>query len=93
MIYVRDIIEKFCGTLVCGNIDLECVHFCTDTRKICNGDIYVGIKGDTFNGNNFYKEAFDKGASVCILDMDTEIDDIDKVNFADNILTHIRIIY
>lgn len=80
MIYVRDIINLCDGELLCGNIDLECVHFCTDTRKINNGDIYVGIKGDTFNGNTFYKEALDKGASICILDNDTEIDDSYKSN-------------
>lgn len=74
MIYVRDIIDICSGELVCGNSDLECINFCTDTRKINKGDIYVGIKGDTFNGNTFYNEAFDKGASVCILDDDTELD-------------------
>ena len=74
MIYVRDIIEICNGNLVCGDLDLECVNFCKDTREINIGDIYVGIKGVTFNGNNFYRDAFDKGASVCILEMDTKID-------------------
>ena len=78
MIYVRDIIEICNGDLVCGDLDLECVNFCKDTREINVGDVYVGIKGDTFNGNNFYGEAFDKGASVCILDADTKIKDKKK---------------
>ena len=73
MIYVKDIIEICNGELVCGNLDLECVNFCKDTREIACGDVYVGIKGDTFNGNDFYRDAFDKGASVCIIDMDTKI--------------------
>ena len=73
MIYVRDIIEICNGELVCGNIDLECVNFCKDSREINSGDVYIGIKGDTFNGNDFYKEAFDNGASICILDNDTKI--------------------
>ena len=74
MLYVRDIIDICGGVLYCGNIDLECINFCKDTREIKDGDIYVGIKGESFNGNSFYKEAFDKGASICILDNDTEID-------------------
>lgn len=78
MIYVRDIIEICNGELVCGDLDLECVNFCKDTREINDGDVYVGIKGDTFNGNNFYGEAFDKVASVCILDADTKIRDKKK---------------
>ena len=74
MIYVRDIVDVCNGELFCGDINLECIHFCKDSREINNGDVYVGIKGETFNGNNFYKDAFDNGASVCILDNDTEID-------------------
>lgn len=74
MIYVKDIIDICNGELICGNLDLECVNFCTDTRKINKGDIYVGIKGDNFNGNTFYSDAIDKGASICILDNDTDID-------------------
>lgn len=75
MIYVHDIIDICNGELLCGDASLKCEHFCKDTREMNKGDIYVGIKGDTFNGNNFYKEAFNKGASICILDNDTEIDD------------------
>ena len=75
MIYVRDIIDVCNGELFCGDINLECIHFCKDSREINKGDVYVGIKGETFNGNNFYKDAFDNGASVCILDNDTDIDD------------------
>lgn len=75
MIYVKDIIEICNGELFCGDLDLECRHFCKDTREIKDGDIYVGIKGEKFNGNDFYKDAFDKGASICILDNDTEIDE------------------
>ena len=75
MIYIKDIINICDAKIVSNDLDLnmECIHFCTDTRKINPGDIYVGIKGDNFNGNLFYKDAFSKGASLCILDNDTEI--------------------
>ena len=81
MIYVRDIIEICNGELFCGNLDLECVNFCKDTREINFGDVYVGIKGETFNGNDFYHDAFDKGASICIIDMDTKIIGKNKYNW------------
>ena len=68
MIYVRDIINIGNGKLIKGNEELKCQHFCKDTRVLEKGDIYVGIKGETFNGNTFYKEAIKKGASACILD-------------------------
>ena len=77
MIYVRDIIEKFGGKLVCGNILLEIKNISKDTRTIKEGDIYIGIKGESFDGNIFYKDAFDKGAIACILD-NIDIDSIDE---------------
>ena len=77
MIYVRDIIENFDGKLVCGNIDLEIKYISKDTRTIKEGDIYIGIKGESFDGNIFYKDAFDKGAIACILD-NVDIDSIDE---------------
>lgn len=64
------------GTLIGKKVDIDLMNktFSKDTRTINNGDIYIGIKGENFNGNNFYKEAFEKGASICILDNDTDID-------------------
>ena len=68
MLYVNDIINKCNGKLLCGDIKLPLNNFSKDTRTINKGDVYIGIKGESFDGNNFYKDAFDKGASVCILD-------------------------
>ena len=75
MIFVKDIINQCNGKLLCGDINLECNNFSIDTRSINKGDIYVGIKGETFNGNLFYKDAISKGASICILDNDTVINE------------------
>ena len=68
MLYVRDIVRICNGKLVCGNGNTKCINFTNDTRSLNKGDVFVGIKGDVFNGNNFYKEAIKKGANVCILD-------------------------
>ena len=76
MIYVSDIIDKFNGRLLYGDINLVLDNFSHDTRTIRDGDIYVGIKGETFDGNLFYKDAFDKGAKACILD-NIDINDIE----------------
>ena len=74
MIYVSDIIDKCNGRLLCGDISLPLVNFSKDTRTINKGDVYIGIKGDAFDGNSFYLDAFDKGARVCILDNINEND-------------------
>ena len=75
MIYVKDLIEVCNGKLLCGDIYLPLNNFSKDTRLINKDDVYIGIKGESFDGNKFYKDALDKGASVCILDNIDEIDD------------------
>lgn len=40
----------------------------TDTRKIEPKGIFLALKGDNFNGNDFIEEALKKGVSLCILD-------------------------
>ena len=74
-IYVRDIIERCNGKLICGDKDLVIDNLCNDSRKVKEGDVYLGIRGEVFDGNTFYKDALDKGAKCCILD---NIDDIDN---------------
>lgn len=75
MIYVSDLIRVCNGELLCGNIDLSLNNFSKDTRLINKDDVYIGIKGESFDGNMFYRDAFDKGASVCILDNIDMVDD------------------
>lgn len=39
-----------------------------DTRKLSQDVIYIAIKGENFNGNDFVIEAVEKGANLCIVD-------------------------
>ena len=74
MIYVSDIINICNGELINGSDNIECINFTKDTRELNKGDVYVAIKGDVYDGNDFYKEAIKKGASVCILDNKSVLD-------------------
>lgn len=47
----------------------------TDTRKISKDCIFFALKGPHFNGNHFVQQALDKGASYCIADEDTGVND------------------
>lgn len=67
-IQVKDILEVCQGAeLVCGNPETVCTNFSKDTRTLNKGDVYVGIKGERFDGNTLYQEAIENGASICIL--------------------------
>lgn len=76
-ILVKDIIRECNGKIICGDLEEICENFSKDTRTIEQGDIYLGIKGEKFNGSMFYEDAFEKGAKGCIL-QDIKIDE-DKI--------------
>lgn len=65
---VRDIIKITDGELIIGNENLECKNFSKDTRIIEKEDVYIGIKGETFDGSLFWKQALEKGASAVIVE-------------------------
>lgn len=73
-IFVKDIINKCNGKLLIGNEDDVCINFEKDTRLIKKGDVFLGIKGEQFNGSSFYEKALDAGAKTCIL-QDVEVKD------------------
>ena len=66
-ITVKDILECTNGKLITGNESLVCKKFSKDTRTIKEGDIYIGIKGENFDGNVFWKKALDNGAMGVIV--------------------------
>lgn len=66
-IRVKDIIKVTKGKLITGNEELICEKFSKDTRTIQKGDIYIGIKGEKFDGSEFWKQALDSGAEAVII--------------------------
>lgn len=64
---VKEIIEVTKGKLIIGDLEAECGNFCRDTRIIKPGDTYIGIKGENFDGNTLWKEAFENEAATVIL--------------------------
>lgn len=64
---LREVIESINGEVLTYKKE-EFNSLCIDTRKISQDNIYLAIKGESFNGNNFVIEAFKKGASIAIVD-------------------------
>jgi UDP-N-acetylmuramoyl-tripeptide--D-alanyl-D-alanine ligase len=48
-----------------GRIIVERV--CTDSRKVEPGDLFIALKGDTFDGHNFVADVLAKGAAAAIV--------------------------
>ena len=64
---IEEILQATKGKLIQGNEEEEINEFCRDTRIIKEGDAYIGIKGENFDGNTLWKNAFENGASTVIL--------------------------
>lgn len=65
---LNEIVEITNGNLYGKN---QCQTFnsvSTDTRKVSEGDVFIAFKGEHFNGNKYVLDAFDSGASLCIVD-------------------------
>ena len=76
---IKDIIKCTRGILLTGNEEQECESFSRDTRVIKKGDTYFAIKGKTFDGNMFWKEAFENGADTVIINkIEISKQDIEK---------------
>lgn len=69
---VQKILEVTNGELLNGKKDSVCKNFSKDTRIIQKGDIYIGIKGEKFDGSLFWKEALENGAE-CVIVSDVTI--------------------
>lgn len=67
-LYVKDILEVTKGEIITGSLELKCENFSKDTRKIKENDVYIGIKGKSFDGNEFWEEALKKGAKCVIIE-------------------------
>ena len=53
------------GKLV-GSADTLCSRVHTDTRSVEQGDLFVAIQGDTFDGNTLLHQAAEKGAAAVL---------------------------
>lgn len=55
--------------------DIEISDIVYDSRKAVKDSIFVAIKGETVDGHDYIKGAYDKGSRVFIINHDLEIED------------------
>lgn len=61
-------IARYCGgILLQGTPSATGNGVSTDTRSLRDGEVFVALKGENFNGNEFVLEAQAKGASVVVV--------------------------
>jgi len=52
----------------------------TNSKEVEKGDIFIALKGDRFDGNQFAQEALDKGAHIAVVD-DKKLNTIKEKRF------------
>ena len=60
-----DFIDSVYPTFIESNYQL-----CTDSRALKPGDVFLCLKGDRFDGNQFAVQAIEQGARLVIVDSD-----------------------
>lgn len=64
----HEIVKAVNGEIIINNKCDKYNYVSTDTRKICENSIFVALKGENFNGNDYVIQASEKGANLCIID-------------------------
>lgn len=77
-ITVNKILEICNGKLISGDVNIEIEEYSKDTRTLNKGDMYLGIKGEKINGNDYIEKAFINGAIGCITDGEINVEILNK---------------
>ncbi|MFW6390004.1 MAG: UDP-N-acetylmuramoyl-tripeptide--D-alanyl-D-alanine ligase, partial [Halanaerobiales bacterium] len=70
---LKEITGAVNGNLLTGNPDKLINDISTDTRTMKEGDLFIALIGDNFDGHDFVKKAIEKGASGVIIDRKIKI--------------------
>ena len=63
---------------------------CTDTRNITKDCLFICIKGDNFDGNNFAKKALEQGAKYVIVDNKEYFDESKNMILVDDSVLYLQ---
>ena len=86
---IKDILKVTNGEMLVGNEELTCENFSKDTRTIQKGDIYIGLKGENFDGSQFWKQALESGAEAVIV-QDVKISPIEMEKYSNKTIVKVE---
>ena len=79
-ISVNKIVEICENTVISRGTASTIKSFCSDTRNLKAGDLFISFKSETNNGIKYIEEAFEKGAIGCITEYDIPEEIVAKNN-------------
>ena len=66
-ITIAEVLSATGGKLLSGNTDQTISSISTDSRKIGENCLFIPLKGENFNGNDFIEKAFENGAITSLV--------------------------
>lgn len=76
MFTAKEIAKATNGVLVGADTEVSSVS--TDTRTIESGALFIAVKGENFDGNDFIGKAFENGAAAAISDAEKRAGNVEK---------------
>jgi UDP-N-acetylmuramoyl-tripeptide--D-alanyl-D-alanine ligase len=73
------------------NLFKECGRVTTDTRNCPEGSMFIALKGETFNGNMFARQALEKGCRYAVVD-EAEYADEERIILVDDCLKTLQLL-
>ncbi|MDH5173742.1 MAG: UDP-N-acetylmuramoyl-tripeptide--D-alanyl-D-alanine ligase [Elusimicrobiota bacterium] len=64
---IKEVIKAVQGELICGSERGEISGVSIDSRSIKKGEIFFALKGERFDGHDFFQEAIEKGAKAAVI--------------------------
>ncbi|MFA7537019.1 MAG: UDP-N-acetylmuramoyl-tripeptide--D-alanyl-D-alanine ligase [Desulfuromonadales bacterium] len=59
------------GKLISGNGGQVVTGISTDSRTVQNGDLFIPLRGENFNGHDYLRKAVERGAAACLSEVET----------------------
>jgi len=77
-IRLKEIAEAISGEILVRGTTKEFSNVIIDSRKVSQGDIFIAVKGENFDGHKFVKGAINCGAKLCIVHEKERYENLDK---------------
>ncbi|KAF5071538.1 UDP-N-acetylmuramoyl-tripeptide--D-alanyl-D-alanine ligase [anaerobic digester metagenome] len=61
------------GKILFGNDDVTCESVVMDSRKVTENALFIGIKGEQVDGNDYFLTAFEQGATIALIEKDVDV--------------------
>ena len=69
---LKDILKDIPALLLDADPDTEITGFCTDSRKVERGDLFVALRGEQTDGHKYMASACEKGAAAVLCEETAE---------------------